>query len=66
MIQDKLQFDFLTTQRIIQKIGQIDQFKGEWKQLPLEGQLHLHLLPLQCNGIYVSCSDAISCCRIHV
>ena len=33
MIQEKLQFDFLTTQRIIQKIGQIDQFKGEWKQL---------------------------------
>lgn len=33
MIQHKLQFDFLTTQRIIQKIGQIDQFKGEWKQL---------------------------------
>ena len=33
MTQEKLQFDFLTTQRIIQKIGQIDQFKGEWKQL---------------------------------
>jgi Fic family protein len=33
MIQHKLQFDFVTTQRIIQKIGQIDQFKGEWKQL---------------------------------
>ncbi len=33
MIEDKLQFDFPTTQRIIQKIGQIDQFKGEWKQL---------------------------------
>lgn len=33
MIHAKLQFDFLSTQRIIQKIGQIDQFKGEWKQL---------------------------------
>jgi Fic family protein len=33
MIEDKLQFGFSTTQRIIQKIGQIDQFKGEWKQL---------------------------------
>lgn len=33
MIEHKLQFDFLITQRIIQKIGQIDQFKGEWKQL---------------------------------
>jgi Fic family protein len=33
MIENKLQFDFLTTQKIIQKIGQIDQFKGEWKLL---------------------------------
>lgn len=41
MIQDKLQFDFLTTQRIIQKIGQIDQFKGEWKQLDKEENRYL-------------------------
>jgi Fic family protein len=41
MIQNKLQFDFLTTQRIIQKIGQIDQFKGEWKQLDKEKNRYL-------------------------
>jgi len=41
MIQNKLQFDFLTTQRIIQKIGQIDQFKGEWKQLDKEENRYL-------------------------
>ena len=41
MIQEKLEFDFLTTQRIIQKIGQIDQFKGEWKQLDKEGNRYL-------------------------
>jgi Fic family protein len=33
MIEEKLEFGFAITQRIIQKIGQIDQFKGEWKQL---------------------------------
>jgi Fic family protein len=32
-MEHKLQFDFLTTQKMIQKIGKIDQFKGEWKQL---------------------------------
>lgn len=41
MIQSKLQFDFLTTQRIIQKIGQIDQFKGEWKQLDKDENRYL-------------------------
>ena len=41
MIQNKLQFDFLTTQRVIQKIGQIDQFKGEWKQLDKEENRYL-------------------------
>ena len=41
MIHDKLQFDFLTTQRVIQKIGQIDQFKGEWKQLDKAGNRYL-------------------------
>lgn len=41
MIERKLQFDFLTTQRIIQKIGQIDQFKGEWKQLDKEDNRYL-------------------------
>lgn len=41
MIENKLQFDFLTTQKIIQKIGQIDQFKGEWKQLDKEENRYL-------------------------
>ena len=41
MIQHKLQFDFLITQRIIQKIGQIDQFKGEWKHLDKEENRYL-------------------------
>lgn len=41
MMQHKLQFDFLTTQRIIQKIGQIDQFKGEWKQLDKDENRYL-------------------------
>jgi Fic family protein len=41
MIENKLQFGFLTTQRIIQKIGQIDQFKGEWKQLDKEENRYL-------------------------
>lgn len=41
MIQDKLNFGFLTTQKIIQKIGQIDQFKGEWKQLDKEENRYL-------------------------
>jgi Fic family protein len=40
-MQHKLQFDFLTTQRIIQKIGQIDQFKGEWKQLDKDENRYL-------------------------
>jgi Fic family protein len=41
MIENKLQFDFLTTQKIIQKISQIDQFKGEWKQLDKEENKYL-------------------------
>jgi Fic family protein len=41
MIQHKLQFDFLATQRIIQKIAQIDQFKGEWKQLDKDENKYL-------------------------
>ena len=32
-MEQKLKFDLSTTQQIIQKIGQIDQFKGEWKAL---------------------------------
>ncbi len=41
MMEKKLQFDFLTTQKIIQKISQIDQFKGEWKQLDKEENKYL-------------------------
>jgi Fic family protein len=41
MIEDKLQFNFLITQRIIQKIAQIDQFKGEWKQLDKDENKYL-------------------------
>jgi Fic family protein len=44
MIQNKLQFDFLATQRIIQKIAQIDQFKGEWKQLDKDENKYLKAL----------------------
>ena len=40
-MQYKLQFDFLATQRVIQKIGQIDQFKGEWKLLDKEENRYL-------------------------
>lgn len=41
MMQLKLQFDFPATQRIIQKIGKIDQFKGEWKFLDQEENRYL-------------------------
>jgi Fic family protein len=44
MLENKLQFDFLTTQKIIQLIGQIDQFKGEWKQLDKEENKYLKAL----------------------
>ena len=40
-MEQKLQFDFATTQRIIQKIGQIDQFKGEWKNIDQEDNKYL-------------------------
>ncbi|MBC7777090.1 MAG: Fic family protein [Phycisphaerae bacterium] len=41
MMERKLQFDFLATQRVIQKIGQIDQFKGEWKLLAKDENRYL-------------------------
>ncbi len=41
MIEKKLQFDFLTTQKIIQQISRIDQFKGEWKSLDQEENRYL-------------------------
>ena len=41
-MEKKLGFDFQTMQLVIQKIGKIDQFKGEWKtgyyQALMEGQ----------------------------
>ena len=40
-MEQKLQFEFATTQRIIQKIGQIDQFKGEWKNIDQEDNKYL-------------------------
>ncbi len=43
-MEEKLQFDFTTTQRIIQKIGQIDQFKGEWKNIDQEDNKYLREL----------------------
>jgi Fic family protein len=44
MFERKLEFDFATTQKIIQKIGQIDQFKGEWKQLDKANNTYLREL----------------------
>lgn len=41
MIEDKLVFGFTATQKIIQKIAQLDQFKGEWKQLDKEENKYL-------------------------
>jgi Fic family protein len=41
MIEEKLGFGFITTQKIIQKIGQLDQFKGEWKRLDKEENKYL-------------------------
>ena len=41
MIEKKLQFDFSTTQKIIQLISRIDQFKGEWKSLDQEDNRYL-------------------------
>ena len=35
MMEEKLHFDFGTTQRIIRKIGYIDSFKGRWSGLEL-------------------------------
>ncbi|MEY4926718.1 MAG: hypothetical protein RI894_1154 [Bacteroidota bacterium] len=32
-MEKKLTFDFATMQKIIQKVAQIDQFKGQWQQL---------------------------------
>ncbi len=44
IMENKLQFDFFTTQKIIQQIGKIDQFKGEWKQLDKDENRYLREL----------------------
>lgn len=40
----KLQFEFATTQQFIQKIGQIDQFKGTWKSINQQDNKYLNEL----------------------
>ena len=52
MMENKLQFGFLTTQKIIQKIGQIDQFKGEWKQLDKDDNKYLKELRKENKGTF--------------
>jgi len=44
MIEQKLQFDFATTQKMIQQISRIDQFKGVWKNLDHEENKYLREL----------------------
>ncbi len=41
MNEKKLQFDFSTTQRIIQQISQIDQFKGAWQSIDQQENKYL-------------------------
>jgi len=44
MMEQKLQFDFATTQKVIQQISTIDQFKGAWKNLDHEENRYLREL----------------------
>ena len=44
MMEQKLQFDFATTQKVIQQISTIDQFKGVWKNLDHEENRYLREL----------------------
>ena len=41
MNEKKLQFDFATTQRIIQQISQIDKFKGAWQSIDQQENKYL-------------------------
>ncbi len=41
MMEKKLHFDFQTTQKIIQQISRIEQFKGQWKSLDKEENRYL-------------------------
>ena len=40
-MEQKLQFDFATTQKVIQQISKIDQFKGAWENLNFEENRYL-------------------------
>ncbi len=43
-MEQKLQFDFATTQKVIQQISRIDQFKGVWTNLDQEENRYLREL----------------------
>ncbi len=43
-MEKKLHFDFATTQKIIQKIGIIDSFRGKWEAVKLQKSRYLHEL----------------------
>lgn len=43
-MEQKLQFDFATTQKVIQQISRIDQFKGVWRNLDHEENRYLREL----------------------
>lgn len=44
MMEEKLQFDFVTIQKVIQQRSKIDQFKGVWKNLDHEENRYLREL----------------------
>jgi Fic family protein len=39
--EQKLSFDFLTTQKIIKKIGEIDSFSGKWELIEQKNNRYL-------------------------
>ena len=39
--EQKLSFDFLTTQKIIKKIGEIDSFSGKWELVEQKNNRYL-------------------------
>jgi Fic family protein len=43
-MEKKLHFDFATTQKIIQKIGIIDSFRGKWEEIKLQKSRYLNEL----------------------
>lgn len=42
--EQKLSFDFLTTQKIIKKIGEIDSFSGKWELVEQKNNRYLKVL----------------------